>query len=95
MTHVSAYDYQSTHFTFYLDNTPLTSINIHGNYGGSYTWDIGSADSVVFMKAGQALSIRHTTSEAHTIEGAWSGVGQSMFSGFLLREHSGSGVIAG
>ncbi|XP_052774108.1 complement C1q tumor necrosis factor-related protein 3-like [Mya arenaria] len=96
MTLLSQYDDTSTHYAFYKDNTPLTSIYIHGNTGGSHTWDIGSADAVVSMTVGQTMSIRHThPTESHALEGANHGAGQSMFSGFLLREHFGGGNIVG
>ncbi|XP_052778260.1 complement C1q tumor necrosis factor-related protein 3-like [Mya arenaria] len=95
MTLLSGYNDIRTHFAFHQDNTPLTSIFIHGSTGDSHTWDIGSADAVVSMKAGQTMSIRHTHPEAHALEGAFQGAGQSMFSGFLLREHLGRESIVG
>ncbi|WAR23088.1 hypothetical protein MAR_036757, partial [Mya arenaria] len=96
MTLLSQYNDYSTHYAFYQDNTPLTSIYIHGHTGSSHTWDIGSADAIVSMTVGQTMSIRHThQTESHALEGAYQRAGQSMFSGFLLREHFGKGNIVG
>ncbi|KAH3695114.1 hypothetical protein DPMN_082570 [Dreissena polymorpha] len=73
----------SGHFFICKDNSILSTMYVHGSEGS--TWDSASNTVVVSLLRGQTVSVRDW--DAHALDGALL-AGQSIFSGFLLQDHS-------
>ncbi|XP_052784298.1 complement C1q-like protein 4 [Mya arenaria] len=79
----------SFHAVIYKEQTPLSTMWIHG---GAKSHDSSSNTVVVSLAQGEEVTVRHIDTD-HGVAGAYYG-GQSIFCGFLLMEHfPGSPVV--
>lgn len=84
LTTLMAHEGFSSSYGIYHDNMRVVRL---GLYAVSLWWYSDSANVVLSLSKGETVTIRDHVNGDHYLEGAVLSMGQTMFSGFLLKQH--------
>ncbi|KAH3805788.1 hypothetical protein DPMN_134096 [Dreissena polymorpha] len=87
-----AHEGSSSSYGIYHDNRQVVRLGLNA---ASVWWYSDSANVVFSLSKGATVSVRGTVNGDHYLEGAVESLGQTMFSGFLLKSHHAVAPIIG